>query len=61
MASKFLTQLKSNVSDSMVLLSCANQSILQTRKDEVVQQIRKKYKSRIYIPKDTKKTFHMNN
>ena len=44
MTNKLLAQLKNNASNSLALLSCTNQSILQTRRDAIVQQLSKAYK-----------------
>ena len=58
MTNKILTQLKNNASDSLALLSCTNQSILQTRRDAIVQQLSKEYKQlRTDVPKDSTKLF----
>ena len=53
-----LTSLKANTTDALAILSCANQNILQTHKDDIMPSLSKEFRQlRNNVPKDSKLLF----
>ena len=53
-----LTSLKANTTDALAILSCANQNILQTHKDDIMPSLSKEFRQLCKnVPKDSKLLF----